>query len=198
MKVEILQRRSLHQGFCSLETIQMRYQRFDGSMSQTLEWETLVRDDSVAVVTYDPKQDVVVLIRQFRIGPYLAQQPSWCLEIVAGMCVEGEDLAVTAVREVMEEIGWQVIDLRPIVSYYVSPNISNERLHLFLGLIDSDRPSAHGGGLPHENEDIQVVPVAYAQAIEWMTTGQIQNSPALIGLSWLMQHRDELRREAIK
>lgn len=83
-----------------------------------------------------------------------------------------------------------------MTTYYMSPNASNERLRLFLGVVDSDKPSAPGGGLLHENEDIQVVPMPFDQAMDWMATGQINTGPAILGLHWLARHRAELRRQA--
>ncbi|MEO5340200.1 MAG: NUDIX domain-containing protein [Magnetococcus sp. MYC-9] len=193
MKVEILERTKLHQGFVRLEKIRLRYQRFSGQMSQEVSWETLLRSDSVAVLPYDPERDTVVLSRQFRLGPHLAGEQGWCLEIVAGGCSE-TDIHHDARREVLEEIGWEVTQLQHIVTYYPAPHLSIERVHLFLGIIDSRHQAAPGGGLLHEDEDIEVLPMPFAQAMQLLHDGQISNSPAYMGLHWLAQHRQALRQ----
>lgn len=194
MKVEILERTKLHQGWNRLENIRLRYQRFDGQMSQEIQLETLLRGDSVTVLPYDPKTDTVILIRQFRIGAYLAEGEGWCLEIVAGNCADA-DIQANARREVLEETGWTVTELRPIFTYYTCPNLSTERIHLFLGIIDSNNPTDAGGGLLNENEDIQVLPMSFAEAMALATDGLLHNSPSLMAMQWLAQHRDALRQE---
>lgn len=196
MKVDILAREEIHRGFFRLEKIRLRFQRFDGKMSREVAWETLVRDDAVAVVLYDPRADVVILIRQFRLGAYLAEDAGWCVEIVAGNCPVATDFAAAARREVREETGWEVRDLHAIASYYVSPNASTERLHLYLGVIDSRARSESGGGLLHEDEDIQVLPLPFEEVMAWMAAGRINTGTALLGLHWLALHRQELRQRS--
>ncbi|MBF0583769.1 MAG: NUDIX domain-containing protein [Magnetococcales bacterium] len=193
MKVEILERTDLHRGWVHLENIRLRYQRFDGRMTPEIQLETLSRTHSVAVLPYDPVTDTVILIRQFRIGAYLAGEPGWCLEIVAGNCVDN-DFPANARREVLEEVGWTVTELRPILSYFTSPNLSNERLHLFLGIIDSTNRADSGGGLLHEHEDIQVLPMPFSQAMARAAAGEFNTSPSILAMQWLAQHRDALRR----
>ncbi|MBF0460984.1 MAG: NUDIX domain-containing protein [Magnetococcales bacterium] len=196
MKVEILERTKLYQGFVQLEQIRLRHERFDGQMSPAIALETVTREhDSVAILPYDPQTDTVILIRQFRIGAYLAGEAGWCVEIVAGHCTSA-DIVANARREVLEEIGWEVSALQPILHYYPSPNFSNERLHLFLGLIDSTRQARPGGGLCDENEDIQILPLSFTQAMNLVNTGQISTSPTLLSMQWLAQHRGTLRQQA--
>lgn len=194
MKVDILERTELYQGWNRLENIRLRYQRFDGKMSQELQLETLLRGESVTVLPYDPKTDTVILIRQFRIGAYLTEGEGWCLEIVAGHCSDA-DIQANARREVLEETGWTVIELRPIVTYYTCPNLSTERIHLFLGIVDSNTPTDAGGGLLDENEDIQVLPMPFSQAMALAAAGKFNTAPSLLAMQWLAQHRDRLRQE---
>ena len=44
----------------------LRYRRFDGRMSEAITRINFERGDSVGVLVYDPDEDVVVLVRQFR------------------------------------------------------------------------------------------------------------------------------------
>ncbi|MEO5362422.1 MAG: NUDIX domain-containing protein [Magnetococcus sp. DMHC-8] len=195
MKAEILNRTELYRGFVRLEKIRLRYQRFDGQMSPEMDSDVLLRSDSVAVLPYDPVTDMVILIRQFRIGAYLAGERQWSLEIVAGGCTD-DDWEANARREVLEEIGWEVASLHPIATYYSCPNLTNERVCLFLGIIDSTNRSSPGGGLLHENEDIQTLPMPFSQAMALLDTGQLNNSPVFMSMQWLARHRDTVRQQA--
>ncbi|TRC56580.1 ADP-ribose diphosphatase, partial [Mannheimia haemolytica] len=62
-----------------------------------------------------------------------------------------------------------------------------ERLHLFLGLIDSTQVKSGKvhGLLEEENEDILVHVVSREQAYQWVEDGTIDNVIAVIGLQWL-------------
>ena len=64
---------------------------------------------------------------------------------------------------------------------------------LFCARVDS---AAAGGvhGLPEENEDIRVVVKTLAEIEALLEGGAIESGHTLIGLYWLLRHRDRLRR----
>ena len=56
-------------------------------------------------------------------------------------------------------------------------------------------PSAAGvHGLPEEYEDIRVVVKTLAEVEALLDAGAIESGHTLIGLYWLLRHRDHLRR----
>jgi 8-oxo-dGTP pyrophosphatase MutT (NUDIX family) len=59
---------------------------------------------------------------------------TWGWEIAAGRVEEGEDLAAGAGREVREETGWRVEALQPLVDYYPSNGISDQRFSIWLAV----------------------------------------------------------------
>src|SRR5205085_10027684 len=70
----------------------------------------------------------VTLVRQFR-----APLESDLLEIPAGKRdVEGEDIAVTASRELAEEVGFQAGSMELLAEFYNSPGFSDEHAFVFL------------------------------------------------------------------
>lgn len=73
------------------------------------------------------------------------------------------------------------------LSVWDSPGGQLERLHLFLGLIDSTKVKSGEvhGLLEEENEDILVHVVSREQAYQWVEDGTIDNVIAVIGLQWL-------------
>lgn len=89
-----------------------------------------------------------------------------------------------ALRESEEEAGVQVQDLQHCLSVWDSPGGVLERIHLFVGKVDST--TAKGlHGLSEENEDIRVHVVSREQAYQWVNEGKIDNSIAVLGLQWL-------------
>ncbi|MBF0368192.1 MAG: NUDIX domain-containing protein [Magnetococcales bacterium] len=196
MKVDVLETRDLHQGFLKLRQFRLKYERFDGRMSREMAFEVVDRGEAVTVILYEPGADQVGLIRQFRIGAYLGENQGWCVEVVAGACDGEQDLAAVARREIQEETGWQVIDLQQVHSYYLAPGGSNERIHLFLGILAPGAPRKGGGGLEQEGEDIETLLLPFAQAWEMVFKGEINSASAILALQWLAMNRERLQKEA--
>ncbi|HHT7856098.1 ADP-ribose diphosphatase [Pasteurella multocida] len=184
--IDILKEETLYQGFFQLKKIQFKHKLFAGGYSGVVTRELLVKGAASAVIAYDPIKDAVVLVEQVRIGAYQpdsAQSP-WLLELIAGMVEEGEKPEEVALRESEEEAGVQVQDLQHCLSVWDSPGGVLERIHLFVGKVDST--TAKGlHGLSEENEDIRVHVVNREQAYQWVNEGKIDNSIAVLGLQWL-------------
>ncbi|MDP1691582.1 MAG: NUDIX domain-containing protein [Burkholderiaceae bacterium] len=182
--VDLLEKALLHRGFFRLERVRLRHERFAGGMSPALDREVVSRGDIVAVLPYDPRRDEVVLVEQFRVGPYLAAEPAWLREIVAGLVEPGESPAEAAVRETREEIGAEIARLDKIGSYFLAPHQSPDRVHLFLGEVDASLASEYAG-LADEGEDIRVLRMARPQAVSSAVAGEIRSPWTLSALLWL-------------
>lgn len=97
-----------------------------------------------------------------------------------------ETPAEVAIREAQEEAGLDVSDVQHALSVWDSPGGQLERLHVFLGLVDSSKiKSGEIYGLLEEHEDIRVHVVSRQQAYQWVEDGTIDNVIAVIGLQWL-------------
>lgn len=193
--VEILREENLYQGHFQLKKIIFRHKLFNGGMSGEVVRELMIKGEAAAVIAYDPVRDNVVLVEQFRIGAYnpKTQNSPWLLELIAGMVEEGETAESVAVRESQEEAGLTVSNLTHALSVWDSPGGAYERLHIFLGLVDSQNI---GGvhGLAEENEDILVHVVPREQAYQWVQTGKIDNVIAVLGLQWLQLNYPQYRK----
>ena len=190
--VEILSRQNCHEGFLRIEKLHLKHRLFAGGWSEDLLRELLVKDEAVGVLLYDPGRDEVVLVRQFRTGAIVASPTPWMLELVAGIVGEGEELERVAIRESTEEADCIPTDLYKICDYLNSPGASNEKVTLFCGRIDS---SGAGGvfGLTEENEDIEVVVLAFSAALAAVESGKIHNAMTIIAIQWLALHKQEIR-----
>ena len=109
--------------------------------------EVVRHPGAVAVVARRP-DGRFVFVRQFR-----AAAESVVLEIVAGTLEAGEAPRDCAIREVAEESGYRVRELRELGQIYTAPGYSSERLHLFFAVLDSDP----GALRPDDDENLQVV-----------------------------------------
>lgn len=184
--LEILREEVVYQGHFQLKKVFFRHKLFSGEMSGEVTRELLMKGAAAAVIAYDPKNDNVVLVEQVRIGAYQKDSPHspWLVELIAGMVEAGESPEQVAQRESVEEAGLVIEHLEPALSVWDSPGGMVERLHLFLGLVDSSKV---GGvyGLADEHEDILVHVVSREQAYRWVEEGRIDNVIAVMGLQWL-------------
>jgi ADP-ribose pyrophosphatase len=182
----------LYAGAYRADCFSLRHLRFDGSWSHSMQREVFDRGEAVAVLPYNPDRDEVVLIEQFRAGPYAAGGDPWVLEIVAGSRKEDERPEDVACRECMEETGLEAGSLEQIAAYYVSPGSISEFIYLFVARVD-----ARGGGglhgLAHEGEDIRGHVWPAEKAIAAVASGRVQTGPAVAALWWLAAHRPALR-----
>ncbi|MFK7940294.1 MAG: NUDIX domain-containing protein [Roseovarius sp.] len=186
-----------HQGFFRTHTYQIEHPRFDGTTSPVLTREAFVATDAAIVLPYDAKRDRVLLVEQFRMGPYgRGDALPWMLEPVAGRVDAGESPETCARRECLEEAGLELQELIKISSHYCSPGCSTEYFHVYLGLCDlpDDRP-AHGG-LETEHEDIALHVISYDAAMALLETGEANNGPLVLSLLWLSKTRERLRASA--
>ena len=195
--IDLIHGENTHEGFFVTRTMQLRHPRFDGTQSDVVQREVFVATDAAIVLPYDPVRDRVLLVEQFRMGPYGRGDPRpWMLEPVAGRVDAGEDPADTARREAREEAGLELRGLEPIASHYCSPGCSTEYFHLFLGLADLPETHQGNGGLDAEHEDIRTHVLSYADAMRLLETGEADNGPLILSLIWLSKERARLRSTA--
>lgn len=191
LKVEVEARETALDTFLRVDRLRLRHELFGGGFSDTMTRELLLRPRAVGVLLFDPVLEKVVLVRQIRIGMLDEGQDPWLLELVAGMVEPGEQPQEVAARESLEEADLAPQNVVQISEYYNSPGISNERITLFCGRVDS---AGAGGvfGLADEHEDIEVVVLDVEEAVSLVEAGKIHNAMTIIALQWLQLHRREL------
>ena len=183
-KYEVLEYNTLLDDFLKVKAYRVKHDLYAGGQSQELRRLRLEKEKAVSVLLFDPDHQAVVMVEQFRIGA--KEMPdSWLLENPAGYVERGESSEAVAVREVMEETGCEVTSLTHICEFLVSPGISNERIDLFCGKVDSS--NAEGiHGLDHEGEDIKVEVLTLEQAEAELYTGRINSTSTIISMQWLL------------
>ncbi len=184
-RVEVLEVRRVYSGFFSLDRALVRYERFDGSMSQPLERLCLERGDAVGVLLYDRREDKVVLVEQFRYAAYAARDCAWLVEIVAGMMPRGGDPLAVARAEAREEAGFEVQELRHLATCYLSPGGSSERIHIYEATIALGERAGAGGGLAGEGEDTRLCILSRTEALRGIESGAIRDAKTIIALQAL-------------
>jgi ADP-ribose pyrophosphatase len=184
MKVEILDEKVILDEFFEVHKGKLKFELFDGTMSQAVTRYSFTKSDAVAVLLYHTADDAYILVRQMRYPPVLQNVDPWLIEIVAGGISEDEDVTDAAIREVEEETGYRPKHMERLMQFYVSPGIMSERITLFYGEIDDACKINHGGGASHEDEDTEIVKVPRRNAIIWMESQTIGDAKTILALQW--------------
>ncbi|MDX1512875.1 MAG: NUDIX domain-containing protein [Gammaproteobacteria bacterium] len=191
-QVDLIEKTTVFDGYFQIDRFKLRHSLHEGGMSAPLVREVFERGRVAAVLPVDPTRDEVVLIEQFRIGPYAVGWDPWILEGVAGIIEEGESAEDVARRECIEEAGCEITDLVPIMRYLSTPGACTETVDLYCGRVDS---SAAGGvhGLDEEGEDIRVRVYTVPEALDLLEQSRIVNGKTIIALQWLALHYPRLK-----
>jgi len=181
----------------AMEEADLSFRRFDGSMSPTVRRACLVATDASIVLPYDPGRDRVMLLEQFRAGPWLRADPRpWCLEPVAGRVDPGEGPEDTAHREALEEAGLTFSALHLASRSYPSPGCSSEFFHVYVGIADLPDSAAGHGGVAEEAEDIRLHLMSFDRMMELAEAQALNVGPLMLAAYWLSHHRERLRATA--
>lgn len=188
--VEIISKETSFQGFFKMVTIKLRHRLFKGDWGPVIERELF--DKASAAVVYDPVNDLIGLVEQFRVGMLDAPLGPWSLECVAGMVDKVESSEALILRELEEEAGISSAELIPITGFYPTPGSCNEFAELFCAICDlSDAGGVYG--LVEEGEDILFNVYSAQEVFSAMLQSRMNNAATIIGLQWLQLNRPELQ-----
>ncbi|MDA1099654.1 MAG: NUDIX domain-containing protein [Proteobacteria bacterium] len=192
-KVEILEQRTVYQGYHRVDAFRLRHSLYQGGMGAEIKREVLERGHAILVLPYDPVRDEVVLIEQFRIGPFARGDQPWCLEVVAGIIEDGEELEAVVRREAREEAGIELRDITHAMDCYTSPGVSSEQISIFCARTDA---SLAGGihGVEAEGEDIKVIVLPFPDVMTALVDGRINVAPVIVAIQWLALHKADIRK----
>lgn len=187
----------LHKGFLNLFTYKVEGCPHDVEM--------LWRDDAVVVVPIDWRDRTVVMVRQPRLNRAFVDDPTAqerlrealrdevstsdfevpaehvvTLESPAGMVDKGETPEAAAVRELLEETGYQAGPeaLEKVVSVLPSIGGSAERVHLYFA--DLSKATYCGAPKGDGSENIEVVRLSWDEAYGLVSNGGITSSSSNI------------------
>jgi ADP-ribose pyrophosphatase len=140
--------------------------------ANTVESREVIRHPGAVTILPWVNQQQVCLIRNFRMG--VGQT---LVELPAGTLEPDESPDVCAQRELAEETGLRAASWRQLHTFYLSPGILDERMHLFLA-----KGITPGTPAREQGEHIENLIVDWAEALDMVATGEIQDAKTLAGI----------------
>jgi len=193
-KVEVISRRRVFDDFFKIDAADLRFERYDGTMSEVVRRLNFERGDSAAALLFDARSRLVYLIEQF-MYPTLAKAGGWLETVAAGMIEKGETPEEAIRREILEETGFAAERIEPIATFFVSPGGSSERIFLFCAFISKKARVAAGGGVAAEHEDIKLVTFGLDDFLTRIVGGGFADAKTIVAGYWL---KDNLARIATR
>ena len=120
----------------------------------------------------------MLMERQFRYAPQRE-----FIEIPAGKIDPGEDILLTAKRELLEETGYVASEWVHLTTAWPCIGYSDEKLEYFLA-----RGLTYQGSQLDEGEFLEVFELEMEEAIDWVRQGKINDSKTIVGLFWLEKY----------
>jgi len=184
-RVKITKNEVLSDNWYVLRKVTFDYQRADGTW-QTQAREAYDRGNGATILLYNRAAGTVVLTRQFRMPTYVnGNEDGMLIEACAGLLDEdGPEECIR--RETEEETGYRVDHVVHIGAAYMSPGSVTEKLHFFVAEYSKAMQVGAGGGLDHEEENIEVLELPFARALEMIESGEIQDTKTIL----LLRHAE--------
>jgi ADP-ribose pyrophosphatase len=143
----------------------------DGSVGSR---EHIVHPGAVAVLAILDNGDLL-MERQFRYAPQRE-----FIELPAGKIDHGEDILLTAQRELLEETGYIASNWTHLTTAWPCIGFADERMEYFLA-----RGLTYQGSQLDDGEFLEVFELSLSDALDWIRQGKINDSKTMVGIFWL-------------
>lgn len=171
-----------------LNKVTFDFQKKDNSWI-TQKREVYDRGNGAAILLYNTEQKTVILTRQFRLPTYLNGNASgMSIEVCAGL-LDQDQPEQCIIRETEEETGYRLSNVTKIMESYMSPGAVTEILYLFTGAYNASMKVSEGGGVAHEEENIEVLEMPFDQAYSMIATGEIKDAKTIMLLQYAKIHQ---------
>jgi nudix-type nucleoside diphosphatase (YffH/AdpP family) len=146
--------------------------------------EAYDRGNGAVILLYNRPSRSIILTRQFRLPTFVNGNPAgMMIEACAGLL--DEDNPEDCIRrETEEETGYRIEHVQKIYEAYMSPGSVTEILYFFVGEYSKDQKVNEGGGVDHEQENIEVLELDFSKAYAMISTGEIKDAKTIMLLQY--------------
>lgn len=176
--------KTLSKAWATLLQVDYDFQFKDGSWKRVSR-ESYNRGNGTGILLYNVENGTVILTRQFRMPIYQTHQDeAMSIEVCAGAIDTNESPERTIIREVEEEVGYKIKEVKEVMTAYTSPGALTEKMFLYIAPYSKAMKVDEGGGVADEHEEIEVLEMPFSKALEMMASGDIRDAKTIILLQY--------------
>ena len=182
--IKITESKILSDNWYILRKITYEYLKKDGT-TMTQSREAYDRGNGATILLYNTEQKTVILTRQFRLPTFInGNETGLMIEACAGL-LDKDNAEDCIRRETEEETGYKITDVRKIFEAYMSPGSVTEILHFFIAEYAKEMKVSEGGGLDHEEENIEVLELDISEAMRMVASGEVKDAKTIMLLQYI-------------
>ncbi|CAN5749909.1 GDP-mannose pyrophosphatase NudK [soil metagenome] len=185
--IKVLDITILSNNWYTLKKVTYEYNTKDG-IKQTQSREAYDRGNGATILLYNKEQGTVILTRQFRLPTFInGNETGMLIEACAGL-LDKENPEDCIRRETEEETGYRITTVRKVYEAYMSPGSVTEILYFFIAEYSKDMKVTEGGGVEHEQENIEVLEMPFHQAMDMIGNAEIKDAKTIMLLQYIKIH----------
>ena len=182
-KVKITNTEILSNNWYTLKKVTYEYLKKNGHW-EVQSREAYDRGNGATILLYNKERETVILTRQFRMPSFINGNPSGMLiETCAGL-LDKDNAEECIRRETEEETGYKINHVQKVMEAYMSPGSVTEILYFFVAGYEQSMQVNGGGGMEHEQEEIEVLELPFRQALEMIKSGEIKDGKTIMLLQY--------------
>lgn len=182
--VKIIKTDILSDNWYILKKVTYEYTKKDGT-KLTQSREAYDRGNGATILLYNLQQKTVILTKQFRLPSYInGNENGMLIEACAGL-LDKNNAEDCIKRETEEETGYKISEVKKIFEAYMSPGSVTEILYFFIAEYSKDMKVNEGGGVEHEEENIEVLELNFDDALRKIETGEIKDAKTIMLLQYI-------------
>lgn len=182
--IKILETTVLSDNWYTLRKITYEYTKKDGSKI-TQSRESYDRGNGATILLFNKKQKTVILTRQFRLPTFVnGNETGMLIEACAGL-LDQDNPEDCIRRETEEETGYKITEVRKIFEAYMSPGSVTEIIYFFIAEYSKEMKVTEGGGVDHEEENIEVLELKISDAMRMIESGEIKDGKTIMLLQYI-------------
>lgn len=182
-KIRSINKILLSDNWYTLNKYSFEYQKPNGDWERQ-EREAYDRGNGSTILLYNPSKSTVILTRQFRLPTYVnGNKDGMLIEACAGL-LDKNNAEDCIKKEAEEETGYKIDKVKKIFEAYMSPGSVTEIVYFFIAEYRDTMRVSEGGGLEHEQENIQVLELNFNAAYRMIESGEIMDGKTIMLLQY--------------
>lgn len=182
-KIRNIHKTLLSNNWYTLNKFSFEYQKPNGDWERQ-EREAYDRGNGATILLYNPTKGTIILTRQFRLPTYVnGNADGMLIETCAGL-LDKDNAEDCIKKEAEEETGYKLSKVKKIFQAYMSPGSVTEIVHFFIAEYSEEMKVSDGGGLEHEQENIQVLELNFDDAYRMIESNKIMDGKTIMLLQY--------------